>query len=149
MKPVSEIGILRGGGVLKLSTLNTCPAKGNGASNLIPEDLESLASKVSFLVIWAFYTTGKLTRIQHYQTTKPDFGGKIDAIFKYLPSQGRLVWEFNSNRFGKINFESFDPVNMGFWYQRNHHKNWMLQNIHFQFSWLLSVHSMYDVVLLH
>ena len=50
MKPVSEIGILRGG-VLKLSTLNTCPAKGNGASNLIPEDLESLASKVSFLVI--------------------------------------------------------------------------------------------------
>ena len=148
MKTVSEIGILRGG-FWKLSTLNTCPAKGNGANNLIPKFLERWASKVSFLVISTFNTIKNLLRIQYYQTTKSDFGGKIDAIFKYLPSQERLVWEFNSNIFGKIDFESFDPVNMGFWYQRNHHKNWMLQNIHFQFSWLLSVHSMYDVVLLH
>ena len=50
MKPVSEIGILRGV-VIKLSTSNICPAKRNRASNLILEDLESLASKVSFLVI--------------------------------------------------------------------------------------------------
>ena len=99
---------------MKLSTLNTCPAKGNGASNLIPKDLERPTSKVSFLIISTLNTIENLLRIQHYQTTESDFGGKIDAIFKYLPSQGRLVWEFNSNRFGKINFESFDPVNMGF-----------------------------------
>ena len=148
MKPVSEIGILRGG-VMKLSTSNMCPVKRNWASNLIPNDLEGSASKVSFLVLWTLNTTCNTSRIQHYQTTKVDFWGKISTNFKDVPSEEKLVWEFNSNRFGKIDFESFDPVNMDFWYQRNHHKNWMLQNIHFQFSWLLSVHSMYDVVLLH